>query len=150
MKLEVKIGVFVFLGLLSLFILSMQINSFSNLGADNKYPIYAYIDDATGLRKNARVKMIGVNVGQVVSKHLEGAKVKLKLMINNDVKIPTNSLLSLSQDSMLGEKYVKIIPLKSEQFISENGVIKKYQKVAMMNAILGFYEIGGVEKCIIL
>ena len=72
MKLEVKIGVFVFLGLLSLFILSMQINSFSNLGVDNKYPIYAYIDDATGLRKNARVKMIGVNVGQVVSKHLEG------------------------------------------------------------------------------
>ena len=133
MKLEVKIGVFVFLGLLSLFILSMQINSFSNLGVDNKYPIYAYIDDATGLRKNARVKMIGVNVGQVVSKHLEGDKVKLELMINNDVKIPANSLLSLSQDSMLGEKYVKIIPLKSEQFIQKNGVIKKYQKVASFN-----------------
>ena len=133
MKLEVKIGVFVFLGLLSLFILSMQINSFSNFGVDNKYPIYAYIDDATGLRKNARVKMIGVNVGQVVSKHLEGDKVKLELMINNDVKIPANSLLSLSQDSMLGEKYVKIIPLKSEQFIQKNGVIKKYQKVASFN-----------------
>ena len=54
MKLEVKIGIFVFLGILSLFILSMQVNSFSNYGKKG-YDIYAYINDATGLRKDAKI-----------------------------------------------------------------------------------------------
>jgi len=133
MRLEIKIGIFVFFGLLSLFILSMQINSISNMGVDNKYPVYAYIDDATGLRKNAKVKMIGVNVGQVVSKNLAGNRVKLKFMINKRVQIPKNSLLSLSQDSMLGEKYIKITPSDSNEFVKENGIIEKYQKVASFN-----------------
>ena len=133
MRLEVKIGIFVFFGLLSLFILSMQINSVSNMGVNNKYPIYAYIDDATGLRKNAKVKMIGVNIGQVVSKTLSNNRVKLKLMINKNIKIPKNSLLSLSQDSMLGEKYIKITPSNSDEFVKEGGIIEKYQKIASFN-----------------
>jgi len=40
MRTETKIGLFVFLGLLSLFVLSMQINSFSNIGKKG-YDIYA-------------------------------------------------------------------------------------------------------------
>ena len=129
MKLEVKIGIFVFLGLLSLFILSMQINSFSNYGKKG-YEVYAYINDTTGLRTDAKIKMRGVNIGFVKAKSLENINVKLTLFIDNGVKIPENSIIMLSQDSMLGEKYVKIIPSNMNSYLKKGEVIKKYKYVA--------------------
>jgi phospholipid/cholesterol/gamma-HCH transport system substrate-binding protein len=130
MRLEVKIGIFVFLGLLSLFILSMQINSFANFGKKG-YEIYAYINDATGLRTDAKVKMKGVNVGFVEKKSLERDSVKLALFIYEGVKIPADSMIMLSQDSMLGEKYIKVItPTRVTAYIPKSGVIKKYKRVA--------------------
>jgi len=129
MRLEVKIGLFVFLGLLSLFILSMQVNSFSNYGKKG-YNIYAKINDATGLRTDAKVKMRGVNIGYVKKKELDGNSVKLVLFIDKNIKIPKDSEIVLSQDGMLSEKYVKVIPSNSNEYIAANGVITKYKKVA--------------------
>jgi phospholipid/cholesterol/gamma-HCH transport system substrate-binding protein len=128
-KTETKIGIFVFLGLLSLFILSMQVNSFSNFGKKG-YVIYAYINDASGLEKNAKIKLRGVNVGYLENKQLENNRVKLKLFIDKNIKIPQNSIISLSQDSMLGGKYIKIIPSNSDKFLVAGESIEKYKKIA--------------------
>jgi len=129
MRLEVKIGIFVFLGLLSLFILSMQVNSFSNYGKKG-YEVYAFINDATGLRKDAKIKMRGVNIGFLENKQLENDKVKLTLFIERNVKIPKASIIMLSQDGMLSEKYIKVIPSNSSDYIPPKGLIKNYKKVA--------------------
>jgi phospholipid/cholesterol/gamma-HCH transport system substrate-binding protein len=129
MRIEIKIGIFVFLGLLALFGLSMQINSFSNYGKKG-YEIYAFINDATGLRKDAKVKMRGVDVGFLKDKTLSNKNVKLSLFIEDGVKIPKNSIIMLSQDSMLGEKYIKVLPSNNDTYITRNGIIKKYKKVA--------------------
>jgi len=129
MRLEAKIGVFVFLGLFSLFILSMQVNSFANYGQKG-YNVYALINDATGLRKDAKIKMRGVNVGYLKDKNLEGDKVKLTLFIQEGIQIPNNSMIMISQDGMLAEKYIKIIPSNSTIFIQKGEYIKKYKRVA--------------------
>ena len=128
-KLEIKIGVFVFLGIISLFILSMQVNSFSNFGKKG-YELYANINDATGLRKDAKVKMRGVNIGFLEKKELKNDKVRLTLFIQKGIKIPKGSIITLSQDSMLGEKYIKVIPAKTNQYIKVGGTINNYKKVA--------------------
>ncbi|RUM55915.1 MAG: MCE family protein [Nautilia sp.] len=132
MRTETKIGLFVFLGLLSLFILSMQVNSFSNFGKKG-YTIYAYINDATGLDKNAKVKLKGVDIGYLEDKKLDNMEVKLKLFIIKGVKIPEGSTISLTQDSMLGSKYIELIPSNSNQFLKPNDVIKNYKKIASFN-----------------
>jgi len=129
MRLEVKIGIFVFLGLLSLFILSMQVNSFSNYGKKG-YEIYAYINDVTGLRKDAKIKMRGVNIGFVENKELDNNKVKLTLFIEKGVKISRGSIIMISQDGMLSEKYIKIIPSNSKHYIQNAEIINNYKKVA--------------------
>jgi len=129
MKLEVKIGIFVFVGLLSLFVLSMQVNSFSNYGQKG-YEVYAYINDATGLRKDAKIKMRGVNIGFLKNKTLENNNVKLTLFIQESIHIPKNSIIMLSQDGMLAEKYVKVIPSNNLDYVEQKGVIKNYKKVA--------------------
>jgi phospholipid/cholesterol/gamma-HCH transport system substrate-binding protein len=132
MRTETKIGLFVFLGLLSLFILSMQVNSFSNFGKKG-YTVYAYINDATGLEKNAKIKLRGVDIGYLEDKKLYNQEVKLKLFIEKNIKIPKNSIVSLSQDSMLGGKYIEIIPSNSNEFLTAGESIKKYKKIASFN-----------------
>jgi len=124
MKTEAKVGLFVALGLLFLFILSTQVNEFANMGKKG-YEIYALLDDASGLEKNAKVKMKGVEIGFVKDIRLEGRKVKVKLFIYEGVKIPKDSVVTLQQESLLGTKFLSIEPGQSDEYLAAGGVLTK-------------------------
>ena len=129
MNVEAKVGLFVFIGLLFLFFLSTQVNNFVSFGKDT-YKIYAYIDNASGLEKSAKVTMNGVNIGKLSNILLEGVKVKLELLIQKDVKIPKDSKVILIQESFLGGKMINIIPSKVQINLDENESLVKYKNLA--------------------
>ncbi|MRJ03298.1 MAG: TonB-dependent receptor [Epsilonproteobacteria bacterium] len=124
MKTEAKVGLFVALGLLFLFLLSTQVNRFANMGKKG-YEIYALLEDASGLDKNAKVKIKGVDVGFVKDIGLEGRKVKAVLFIYDGVKIPKDSIVTLQQESLLGTKYLAIEPGKSEEYLGAGEALTK-------------------------
>ncbi len=124
MKTEAKVGIFVTLGLVFLFLLSTQVNRFANFGKDG-YEIYAYLEDVSGLERNVKVKIKGVQVGYVEDIVLEGDRVKAKLFIFKGVKIPKGSIVQIMQESMLGTKYLSIIPGKTKEYLQANGYIEK-------------------------
>ncbi|WP_187647995.1 MlaD family protein [Nitrosophilus labii] len=124
MKTEAKVGIFVTLGLVFLFLLSTQVSKFANLGKDG-YIIYAYLEDVNGLERNVKVKIKGVEVGYVEDIVLEGDKVKTKLFLFKGVKVPKDSVVQINQESMLGTKYLSIIPGKTKDYLEANGYIEK-------------------------
>jgi len=135
MKTEVKVGIFIFLSILSLIFLTFQVNKLQDFNKKG-YTLYALIGDASGLSKKAKVKMRGVAIGNVEDMSLDLNEVKLKLFIKNGVKIPVNSQVTLAQDNFLGGKYVKIIPSNETVYYSANDVIKKYYNVASMDDVM--------------
>ena len=135
MKNEIKVGIFIFLGLLSLIFLTLQVNSLSDYNKKG-YFIYAKMNDASGLSKKAKVKMRGVDIGNVEDLMLTDNGVKLKLFIKNNVKIPKNSEVTLAQDNFLGGKYVRIIPSNSYTYIAPGGIIDKSLNVASLDDVL--------------
>jgi len=135
MKSEIKVGIFVVLGLLSLLYMTFQIKTLEDF-KQKGYPIYAIVDDASGLTKKSKVKLRGVDVGYVDSMSLLDNGVKLKLFIKQNVKIPKDSEVAVAQDNVLGGKYLKIIPSDSNEFLPPNGVIEKYQKTASMEDVM--------------
>lgn len=135
MKIETKVGLFVFLGLLSIFYLTFQVKSLDDFNKKG-YVLYAYINDASGLEKKAKVKLRGVNVGKVEDLKLEENRVKLKLFIKANVKIPKGSMVTLAQDNVLGGKYIKIIPSNSSIYYSKNETITKYLKTATLDDLM--------------
>ncbi|GAB6073472.1 MlaD family protein [Nautilia lithotrophica] len=135
MRNEVKVGVFIFLGLLSLIFLTLQVNSLQDFNKKG-YTIYALLGDASGLAKKAKVKMRGVEIGSVEDLELENSNVKLKLFIKKGIKIPQNSVVTLAQDNFLGGKYVKIIPSKSYVFYKPKDVITKYVNTTSMDDVM--------------
>ena len=124
MRAEAKVGLFVAVALVLLFLLSTQVNKFQGVGKKG-YRVEALLDDASGLENHAKVKMKGVEIGYVKNIALAGDKVDVTLFIYKNVKIPVDSEVTLTQDSMLGTKYVSIVPGHARQYLASGGVIRK-------------------------
>ena len=135
MRNEVKVGIFIFLGLVSLIFLTLQVNSLQDFNKKG-YVIYADIGDASGLAKKAKVKMRGVVIGNVEDMKLKDSYVELKLFIKKGIKIPVDSYVTLSQDNFLGGKYIKIIPSNSFTYYKKNEIIKKYINSTSMEDVM--------------
>ena len=129
MKTEAKIGLFITVSLFFLFGLLTQLSSFDTL-FKKSYPIFAQIGDGSGLKEKAKVKLKGVDIGYVEEISLVNNEVQTKLMIDENVKIPNDSVIVISQDSLLGGKFLDIKPGNSSQYIEKNQLLSKEEKVS--------------------
>ena len=129
MKTEAKVGLFITLSLFFLFGLLTQLSSFDNL-FKKSYPIVASIKDGSGLKDKAKVKLKGVNIGYVQEVLLKDNNVMAHLMIDQGVKIPNDSTLVISQDSLLGGKFLDIKPGNSSEFLEINSLLTKEEKIS--------------------
>jgi len=150
MKTEAKVGLFITVSLVFLFGLLSQLSSFDNL-FKKSYPIMAKIDDGSGLKEKAKVKLKGVDIGYVKSISLENNNVITHLMIDEGVKIPKDSIITLSQDSLLGGKFLDIKPGKSIDKLKPNMLLQKQEKQssiadASTSADEAFRQIGLLVK----
>ena len=127
MKTEAKVGLFITISLFFLFGLLSQLSSFDNL-FKKSYPIMAKIDDGTGLKPKAKVKLKGVDIGFVKSINLKGNDVIVNLSIDEGITIPDDSIIGLSQDSLLGGKFLDIKPGHSNKNLKPNMLLQKEEK----------------------
>ncbi len=129
MKLEAKIGLFVIMVLSALLILSTQVTSLGKWG-NKGYIIQAYIDDASGIEKHTHVLMNGVTVGDVDKITIDGKRVKLALMIDEGVKIPDDSSVIVTQESLLGTKVINIVVGDSTAVLGVDGTLAQSKRYA--------------------
>jgi phospholipid/cholesterol/gamma-HCH transport system substrate-binding protein len=129
MKLEAKIGLFVVMALGALLVLSTQVTSLGKWGQSG-YPIEAYVDDASGLEKHTHVLMNGVTIGEVQEITIEGKKVRLKLLINDGVKIPDDSTVIVAQESLLGSKVLNLVVGDAPSSLKSGGTLVQSKRYA--------------------
>jgi len=135
MRTEIKVGLFILIGILSLLYMTFQIKTLEDF-KQKGYIIYAVVDDASGITKKSKVKLRGVTVGYVKDMKLDENGVKLTLLINNGVKIPVDSKVTVAQDNVLGGKYLKIIPSNETAYLPPKSVIKNYLPTASIEDVL--------------
>lgn len=104
---ELKLGFFVVLGILSIL---ATITLLGNFSLKSKYRINAYFSDASGLPKKAKVKISGVDVGNVKNIILEDGKAKIILLIENKIKIYSDAQIQIVSMGIIGTKYIDINP----------------------------------------
>jgi phospholipid/cholesterol/gamma-HCH transport system substrate-binding protein len=110
--LELKVGIFVAVGLAILAALVVQ---FGRLGEGFKsyYNLTVHFADASGLLKNSDVLMGGAKVGQVAGAPrlvTAGRGVDVPLRIYDFVKIPAGSSITVGSSGLLGDRFVTISP----------------------------------------
>ena len=109
--LELKVGLFVIVGLC---VIATMVLKFGRLGQafGKTYDIKVELPDASGLIKDADVKMAGAKIGLVGEKpeilsNVSGVAVTLK--INESVKIPRKMKFQVGSSGLLGDRFVEIV-----------------------------------------
>ena len=86
---------------------------------------YAYYEDVSGLMVSSRVKLRGVQIGNVQDIELDGDKVRVEMLIEDEYAalIPANSVAELGSASLMGGTEIVIIQGDATEKIKPEGVI---------------------------
>jgi len=120
---EIKIGLFLAVGLMILAIFIFVVGDFSRLFEQKGYIVYTRFDTVAGLERKTVVRMAGVKVGVVDAIRLKGNRAEVALDINPDIEISRDSRATLASLGLLGEKYIEIVPGVEDISVQPGGTI---------------------------
>jgi phospholipid/cholesterol/gamma-HCH transport system substrate-binding protein len=103
------VGVSVALSGCSFSLYSTTLPGGASLGS-HSIDVTVHFSNVLDLVPQSAVKVNDVSVGRVEDITLDGWFAKVKLQINGDVSLPANAFAQIQQTSVLGEKYVQLIP----------------------------------------
>ncbi len=126
-NLEFKVGLFMLISLVGLVIFIFSVSDSSIL--EKGKSVRVVFGFANGLKKNAPVRIAGVDEGIVKNIHLffdradRKTKVEVGLWVKKETRIPIDSVVIVNQLGMMGEKYIEIFPGTDTQNFFEEGQI---------------------------
>lgn len=92
-----------------------SINSYQGSG----YRVYAEFDFVGGLPQGASVEVAGVCIGTVSQVSLTPSGLaRVQMSIDEDIALSRDSIISVQNRGVLGDKIVRILPGKSEKTIT--------------------------------
>jgi phospholipid/cholesterol/gamma-HCH transport system substrate-binding protein len=114
------------------------------------YPLTARFSSIDGLETGSDVRIGGVKVGQVtdISIDPETYLAMVKLTVAPEIKIPTDSVASISTEGLLGGKYVGLEPGVSDNMLKPGGLITHTEASVSLEGLIGkfMYSSGGDSK----
>lgn len=132
--LEFKVGLFVLAALIGLTVFIFSITDSSVLQEGKS--LEAVFGFANGLKKSAPVRIAGVDEGIVkdISLFSDSAdgktKVRVQLWIGKNIRLPSDSVITINQLGLMGEKYVEIIPGVNSVLFPEGQVLNGKDPIA--------------------
>jgi phospholipid/cholesterol/gamma-HCH transport system substrate-binding protein len=108
-KLEMVVGIFVLVGILCLAYLSIKLGKLEMIGGE-VYEVEAQFNSASGLKPGSTIEIAGVEVGRVRGITLIEDRAKVKLAVNNSVKLYTDTIASIKTRGIIGEKFLALSP----------------------------------------
>lgn len=120
MSAELKAGFFVLAALAALVMMTTRLtqNRYSYKGTKN---YHAILKDATGLFNKTKLKMAGLDVGELSNVELEGGKAKLTMAVAADIAMHKDARVAVKSIGFLGDKYIELFPGTSSAPILEEG-----------------------------
>ena len=134
MSAEAKVGAFAIGGLSMLSAALIGLGEI-DLGSGDNFTLYAPFKQVLGLESSADVRLSGVPVGKVYSIVNANGGVVVTMKINQDAKIPDDSIATVSSVGVMGSKFINITPGVDNGDYLKNGDSIKVTEEADMNAM---------------
>ncbi|MBL7070791.1 MAG: MCE family protein [Candidatus Omnitrophica bacterium] len=134
---EVKVGIFILIGFILLFIMIFSIGEVYLFKPG--YHVKVTFNFANGIAMNAPVRLAGIEVGEVEDIRIyydtneERTKVELSAWIKRDISIEEDANAVINTLGLLGEKYLEIFPGKSKRFLTSDSVLVGIDPVSTEN-----------------
>lgn len=142
---NISVGIFMLLGLISLSMLVMKVSGFSNYSTKRVYPVTADFADIGGLKVRAPVTIAGVKVGEVSNIELqpEQLNAKVTMLLRADRQIPFDDTSArILTEGLLGSNYISIVPgfddpSGQHPYLKSGDVIAKTQEAIILENLIG-------------
>lgn len=108
-------------------------------GKNTGYVITANFESIDGLSVGNDVRMSGIKVGKVTAQKLnpETFMAAVSMSVASDIKIPEDSSASVASESLLGGKYMNIMPGGAEENLAAGGLIEHTQSAVSLESLIG-------------
>ena len=84
-----------------------------------RYKLTATFDDVTGLLEGDDVKVVGTPVGQVDSIEVVRGKAVVKMAVDKDVRLPSDSTAAIRWRNVMGQRVVYLEPGSSQSMLGD-------------------------------
>lgn len=103
------------------------------------YEITAQFAGLGGLDVGADIRINGIKVGTVAGQNLDPATFAavVHLSIANDIHLPVDTVATIAADGLLGGKYIKLIPGRSDQRIPAGGKLTQSRDYRSIEEMVG-------------
>ncbi|HEY1258977.1 MAG TPA: outer membrane lipid asymmetry maintenance protein MlaD [Stellaceae bacterium] len=125
--------------------------STSQVRAVQGYEISAQFERVDGIRDGGDVRIAGVKVGSITSERLDPKTflATVKMSIDPAYKLPDDTVAEIISSSLLGDKYLALVPGGSDKMIPPGGRVKFTQAPVSLENLIGqmiFSQPGGQKK----
>lgn len=143
---NVSVGLFMLVGLLSLVVMVMKVSGLSDLSASKGYQVTADFANIGGLRVRAPVTVAGVKIGEVTDIALqpEQLNAKVTMMLRQDKQIPYDETSArILTEGLLGSNYISIVPGfddasdRAHPYLRNGDVILNTQEAIILENLIG-------------
>ena len=123
----------------------------SQMRAVGGYPVIARFERIDGIRDGSEVRIAGVRVGSITGESLDPNTylATVRMSINGKYKLPDDTVAEIVSSSLLGDKYMSLVPGGSDKIIPPGGQIKFTQAPVSLENLIGqmiFSQPGGQKK----
>ncbi len=103
------------------------------------YTLSAQFDRIDGLTMGSDVRMAGVKVGAVTATYIDPKTYMavVDFTVQKNIELPTDSSAAIASQSLLGGKYLALVPGGSEQMIPPGGQVTITQGSVSLEDLLG-------------
>ena len=142
-NLEVSVGFFLLIGILSLIYISVNLGQLEIFGSKG-YKVYAFFDKVGGVKEGSVVEIAGVQVGTVEKIELEDYQAKVVLKIYPDIQLQEDAIVSIKTKGLIGEKYVQITPGGSDRIVADGERLRDTESAIDIEELISKYAFGDV------
>jgi phospholipid/cholesterol/gamma-HCH transport system substrate-binding protein len=114
------------------------------------YSLSAQFDHIDGLSVGSDVRMAGVKVGSVTTASIDPKTylADVAFTVQKDIQLPTDSSATIASQSLLGGKYLSLVPGGNEQMIPPGGRVTITQGSVSLEDLLGkfIFSVTSMQK----
>lgn len=108
------------------------------LGDMDGYPVTVTLESAAGIKRKAPVEMAGIQIGTVEQIQLKDGQAQVTLVIDKDVVLTSDAVVTVQTKGILGDKYVAVQSGSHEAArVQPGGEIAHVKGGADMDNVLG-------------
>ena len=137
-RIEITVGIFVFLGILSMGYMALKLGEVGGLGTTG-YIVDASFGDAGGIRPGADVMMAGVVIGRVETVGLKKNRAFLTMRIDNGVRISDDAIALVRTKGIIGDRYIRISQGADTTYLKNGGEIDDTQSAINIEDLISKY-----------